>query len=82
MDYLIAYSCIRHIINKLEYGQKFKERLVIVDGENSNRNKPYSKNNFEYLRKKLEELKQEKLFIRLYTVIMKKVLIYMKNILI
>ena len=34
MDYLIADSCIRHIINKLEYGQKFKERLIIVDGEN------------------------------------------------
>ena len=61
MDYLIADSCIRHIVNKLEYGQKFKERLVIVDGENPNRNRPYSKNNFESLRKKLEELKQEKI---------------------
>ena len=61
MDYLIADSCIRHIVNKLEYGQKFKERLVIVDGENPNRNRPYSKNNLETLRKKLDELKQKKI---------------------
>ena len=61
MDYLIADSCIRHIINKLEYGQRFKERLVVVDGENPERNRPYSKDDISNLKKTLEELKQEKI---------------------
>ena len=61
MDYEIADASIRHIINKLEYGQKFKERLVVVDGENPERNRPYSKDNKEHLKKVLEELKQEEI---------------------
>ena len=65
MDYLIADSCIRHIINKLEYGQKFKERLIIVDGENPKKNREYSEGNIMNLRNKLSELQQEKLIDRI-----------------
>ena len=61
MDYLIADACIKHIINKLEYGQKFKERLVMVDGEKQKRNRPYSEENLSKLKITLEELKQEKI---------------------
>ena len=61
MDYLIVDSCIRHIINKLEYGQKFKERLVVVDGENPKRNRVYSEDNKKSLKDKLIELEQEKI---------------------
>ena len=61
MDYLIVDSCVRHIINKLEYGQKFKERLVVVDGENPKRNRVYSEENITSLKNKLKELEQEKI---------------------
>ena len=65
MDHLIADACIRHIINKLEYGQKFNERLVIVDGENPERNRTYSDNDMKSLKNKLEELKQENIIDRI-----------------
>ena len=65
MDYLIIDSCIRHIVNKLEYGQKFEERIIIVDGENPKRNRAYSKDNLINLKNKLTELEQEKLIDRI-----------------
>lgn len=61
MDYLIADSCIRHIINKLEYGQRFKERVVVVDGENPKRNRAFSEGNISLLENKLTELEHEKI---------------------
>jgi len=61
MDHLIADSCIRHIINKLEYGQRFKERVVVVDGENPKRSRAYSEDNISSLKNKLTELEQEKI---------------------
>ena len=60
-EFLISDACINHIVNRLEYGQKFKERLVVVDGENSNRNRIYSKENILSLKNKLKELEQEKI---------------------
>ena len=58
-EFLISDACINHIVNKLEYGQKFKERLVLVDEQDQNKNNTKSKSDIIYLKTKLDELKKE-----------------------
>ena len=52
-EFLISDACIRHIVNRLEYGQKFKEKLVVVDGENQNINNTKSKSDFAFIKKQI-----------------------------
>ena len=52
-EFLISDTFMRHIVKRLEYGQKFKEKLVVVDGENQNINNTKSKSDFAFIKKQI-----------------------------
>ena len=64
MDYQTIKRDITHIVQTLEHGMFFAERVVVVDGIEKNRNRKFDIDNLEVLKINLEQLKNSNLIDR------------------